>query len=47
VVSRYNTSLMSFPANMLASMFGFQPAEFFQLDAAEEAAVRKAPQVKF
>jgi LemA protein len=47
VVSRYNTSLMSFPANLLGGMFGFHPVEFFQLDAAEAAAVRQAPQVKF
>jgi LemA protein len=47
VVSQYNTTLMRFPANMLAGMFGFRPAEFFQLDAAETAAVRQAPKVKF
>src|SRR5262245_25010915 len=42
VVSQYNTSLMRFPANVLAGMFGFRPAEFFQLDAGEAAAVRQA-----
>ena len=47
VVSQYNTTLMSFPANILAGMFGFRPAEFFQLDAAEAAAVHQAPKVKF
>lgn len=47
VVSNYNTRLMSFPANMVAGMFGFRPAEFFNLDPAEAAAVHKAPQVKF
>jgi len=47
VVSQYNTTLLSFPANILAGMFGFRPAEFFQLDAAEAAAVRQAPKVKF
>jgi LemA protein len=47
VVSQYNTTLMSCPANILAGMFGFRPAEFFQLDAAEAAAVRQAPKVKF
>jgi LemA protein len=47
VVSQYNTSLMRFPSNLLAGMFGFHPAEFFQLDAAEAAAVRQAPKVKF
>ncbi len=47
VVSQYNTGLQTFPANILAGMFGFHPAEFFQLDAAEAAAVRQAPKVKF
>jgi LemA protein len=47
VVSNYNTALQRFPSNMVGNMFGFQPAEFFQLDAAEAAAVQKAPQVKF
>jgi LemA protein len=47
VVSQYNTSLQSFPANVVGGMFGFHPAEFFKLDAAEAAAVQKAPQVKF
>jgi LemA protein len=47
VVSQYNTSLMRFPSNVLAGLFGFRPAEFFQLDAAEAAVVRQAPKVKF
>jgi len=46
-VSQYNSALMRFPSNIIAGMFGFRPAEFFQLDSAEAAAVRKAPQVKF
>jgi len=47
VVSQYNTSLQTFPANVVGGMFGFHPSEFFKLDAAEAAAVQKAPQVKF
>ena len=47
VVSNYNTSLQTFPSNVLGGMFGFRTAEFFKLDAAEAAAVQKAPQVKF
>jgi len=47
VVSQYNTSLQTFPANVVGGMFGFRPSEFFKLDAAEAAAVQKAPQVKF
>lgn len=47
VVGQYNASLMRFPANIVGNMFGFRQVEFFQLDAAEAAAVRQAPQVKF
>ncbi len=47
VVGQYNTALMRFPANIVGNMFGFRQVEFFQLDAAEAAAVRQAPQVKF
>ena len=47
VVSQYNTSLMRFPSNILAGIFGFHAAEFFQVDAAEAAAVHQAPKVKF
>ena len=46
-VSRYNTGLMSFPSNVIGGMFGFRPADFFQLDAAQAAAVREVPKVKF
>jgi LemA protein len=47
VVGQYNAGLMSFPANVVAGMFGFRPAEFFQLDPAEAAAVKQAPKVQF
>src|SRR5205807_9760383 len=47
VVSQFNSSLQTFPTNVVGGMFGLHPAEFFKLDAAEAAAVQKAPQVKF
>jgi LemA protein len=47
VVGQYNSSLQAFPANVIGNMFGFRQVEFFQLDAAEAAAVREAPKVKF
>lgn len=47
VVGQYNAAMMRFPANVLANIFGFRQVEFFQLDPAEMAAVRQAPQVKF
>lgn len=47
VTANYNTSLMRFPANLVGGMFGFKAGEFFQLDAAEAAAVKQAPKVQF
>ena len=35
VVRDLNTMIESFPANMIASMFGFQQEEYFQLDSPE------------
>ena len=42
-VQVYNVKIRSFPANLLAGMFGFSPATFFEAPAAAKA----APQVKF
>ncbi|MDD4836594.1 MAG: LemA family protein [Synergistales bacterium] len=39
-----NISVQSFPSNIIASMFGFKKAEFFELDDKAEA---EAPQVGF
>ena len=47
VVGQYNSALQRFPSNLVGGPFGFKPGEFFKLDAAEAAEVRKAPQVKF
>ncbi|HLJ94805.1 MAG TPA: LemA family protein [Gemmataceae bacterium] len=46
-VGQYNSALQRFPSNVIGGMFGFRPSEFFKLDVAEAAEVRKAPQVKF
>jgi LemA protein len=43
-VKDFNTRQEMFPANLVASMLGFQPAEFFEI---EEASQREAPKVKF
>jgi LemA protein len=47
VVGQYNATLQRFPSNIVGNLFGFRQVEFFQLDAAEAEAVRRAPQVKF
>ncbi|MBM4017295.1 MAG: LemA family protein [Planctomycetes bacterium] len=43
-VQAFNTRQEMFPANLVASMLGFQPAEFFEI---EETTQREAPKVKF
>ncbi len=42
-VNTYNKKVRSFPANMLAGMFGFSPRQGFQAEAGAE----KAPEVQF
>ena len=43
-----NTALQSFPGNIIAEWFAFEPREFFQLgDSAEDAAARQPVAVKF
>jgi LemA protein len=44
VVRDYNTRIATFPANMIAGSMGFQPRQFFELDAPTE---RQVPSVKF
>ncbi|MFB3917948.1 MAG: LemA family protein [Terriglobales bacterium] len=44
VVRDLNTRIQSFPTNLLASAFGFQQRQFFQLDTPEE---RQSVTVKF
>ncbi len=43
-VMRFNTRIESVPTNIIAYMFGFKPAEFFEIEAPEE---REVPKVKF
>jgi len=43
-VQGYNQTLVVFPTNLLAGIFGFKAMPFFQVD---DAAQRNAPQVKF
>ena len=44
IVAAYNTSMLSFPNNLLAGPFGFTAQPFFEV---QDAAQREAPQVKF
>jgi LemA protein len=43
-VLRYNDLTMMIPSNIIAGMFNFKPAEFFEVESAEE---RKAVKVQF
>jgi LemA protein len=43
-VLRYNNRLQTFPSNIMAGMFGFKQAEFFEVNAPAE---REVPTVKF
>jgi LemA protein len=43
-VENYNTSIASFPAVLVAGMFGFHEEDYFELG---DAAQREAPKVKF
>jgi LemA protein len=43
-VMAYNTARETFPTVVIAGMFGFQAAQLFELESAEE---RKAPKVSF
>jgi LemA protein len=43
-VRNFNTQVEQFPSNLIAGQFGFQEAEYFELD---EMADRSAPQVSF
>jgi len=47
VVLTFNNRIQTFPSNVIAGMFNFKKAAFFELDEAEKAAVYQAPQVKF
>jgi len=42
-----NTKIQTFPANIVAGMFGFKNREFFELGEAEKAAAEKPVDVKF
>lgn len=42
-----NTAVQSFPANIIAGMFGFHKEPMFEIADQERAAVEKAPEIKF
>lgn len=44
MVRDYNTAIETVPSNIIANMFGFKAAEFFELESEAEKAV---PEVKF
>ena len=42
-----NNAVQTFPANILAGIFGFHKEPMFEIAAEERAAVEKAPEIKF
>ena len=42
-----NTTVESFPSNLVAGQFGFAKIDYFELDDAEAAAVKTAPTISF
>jgi LemA protein len=46
-VTIYNVSIEQVPANFVANFGGFTKKQFFEIDAAEAAAVKQAPKVAF
>lgn len=46
-VTALNTKVQTFPANVVAGMFGFKNREFFEVDTAEAEAAKKPVEVKF
>ncbi|MBQ7156398.1 MAG: LemA family protein [Bacteroidaceae bacterium] len=42
-----NTSVQSFPNNILAGMFGFQKEPMYEVQATERVTMEKAPEIKF
>ncbi len=43
----FNTAVQKFPNNIIAGMFGFRTAEFFDVGVDERQRLDKAPEVKF
>lgn len=46
-VAEYNATREGFPGFLIASRYGFEPIEYFNLDATEQKAVETAPKVQF
>jgi LemA protein len=44
-VAEYNAAIQQFPAVLLSGLFGFTPAQMFELDATERIQTREAPKV--
>lgn len=43
----YNNAIETFPANVLAGMFGFRREQMFEVAASDRASLDKAPEIKF
>ena len=45
--NEFNTAVQQFPANLIASSFGFEEEPFFEIDEELAEVVKKAPEVNF
>ncbi len=46
-VAEYNATREGFPGFLIAQRFGFEPMDYFNLDATEQKAIEAAPKVQF
>ena len=42
-----NNAVQTFPANLLAGLFGFHKEAMYEIEASQRAAVEKAPEIQF
>ena len=45
--SEYNTSIQQFPANILAKMFSFKEAEYFEVQEGDRSSLEKPAAIEF
>lgn len=46
-VRNLNTKVKQFPSNVIAAMFGFKDRDYFEVDEAQQSAIKEPSEVKF